>query len=233
MSVVMTSLDAGGGAGIGSISPGFGIAVFAAEPEPCEPVLSKLVTKPDTESAHGRCTTITITSTPAVIPIFRSWLIDGRKPRPAARGRRGTGGSSSLLLTPREYLAARARATPSTTLPRDGDTMPTVTTQGAIARSWRARATAENAQRYIAFFDARLRPELEGLAGYRGALVMTKVDDDDVAFVEISVLTFWDSMDAVQAFASPAIEVAVVEPEARALLVSFDERVRHYDIASR
>jgi len=102
--------------------------------------------------------------------------------------------------------------------------------EGSIVRSWRARATAENAPRYVAFFD-RLREQLAQLAGFRGALVMTRVEDEDL--VEISVLTFWDSMDAVRQFASPDVECAVVEPEARELLLSFNNRVHHYDIVSR
>ena len=101
---------------------------------------------------------------------------------------------------------------------------------GSIIRSWRARATEESAGQYVAFFD-RLRVQLAQLAGFRGALVMTRVEDRDL--VEISVLTFWDSMDAVTAFASPDVERAVVEPEAQELLLSYDNIVRHYTIASR
>jgi heme-degrading monooxygenase HmoA len=101
---------------------------------------------------------------------------------------------------------------------------------GSIVRAWRARATEENAGHYVAFFE-RLRVGLAKLAGFRDALVMTRVEAPDL--VEISVLTFWDSMDAVTAFASPDVERAVVEPEAQELLLSYDNIVRHYTIASR
>lgn len=100
---------------------------------------------------------------------------------------------------------------------------------GSIVRSWRARATVENAPRYVAFFD-RLRTQLALLVGFRGAVVLLRDADD---LVEISVLTFWDSMAAVTAFASPDVERAVVEPEAQELLLGFDSRVLHYTIASR
>jgi len=40
----------------------------------------------------------------------------------------------------------------------------------------------------------------------------------------------WQSLDAVRAFAGADIEAAVVEPEARAVLASFDSRVSHYTI---
>jgi len=48
---------------------------------------------------------------------------------------------------------------------------------------------------------------------------------------EIEVLTFWESIDAIRRFAGEAIERAVIEPEARALFLSCDEHVRHYQMA--
>jgi hypothetical protein len=49
--------------------------------------------------------------------------------------------------------------------------------------------------------------------------------------IEITVLTFWESMDAVKRFAGDPPDRAVVEPEARAILLSFDEHVKHLAIA--
>lgn len=104
----------------------------------------------------------------------------------------------------------------------------------AIARSWRARATAEGARAYAAYFAHALEPQLRALDGFRGALVMTRGDGDgdgnDGDDVEIHVLTFWTSMDAIARFA-PDPALAVVEPEARALLRSFDDRVAHLAVA--
>ena len=48
--------------------------------------------------------------------------------------------------------------------------------------------------------------------------------------IEFLVLTFWDSMAAVRRFAGADSEKAVVEPEARAILASFDESVTHFEI---
>ena len=44
------------------------------------------------------------------------------------------------------------------------------------------------------------------------------------------MLTYWESMDAIRKFAGDRPEVAVVPPEARALMREFDETVRHYDV---
>ena len=41
----------------------------------------------------------------------------------------------------------------------------------------------------------------------------------------------WESLDAIRAFAGEDIDLAVVEPEARAVLSRFDSRVRHVELA--
>jgi heme-degrading monooxygenase HmoA len=93
-----------------------------------------------------------------------------------------------------------------------------------IARRWTARATTEGAEKYLRFFEGSLVPGLEVIDGHRGAEVFLR---DDGKLVEITVLTFWDSMAAVARFAGSDAERAVVEPEARAVLRDFDERVGH------
>jgi heme-degrading monooxygenase HmoA len=48
--------------------------------------------------------------------------------------------------------------------------------------------------------------------------------------VELVVLTLWESMDAIQKFAGTEPNRAVVEPEARAVLTSFDDSVTHFEV---
>jgi heme-degrading monooxygenase HmoA len=48
--------------------------------------------------------------------------------------------------------------------------------------------------------------------------------------VEFLVLTLWESMEAIRAFAGDQPERAVVEPEARAALVRFETTVAHYEV---
>lgn len=98
-----------------------------------------------------------------------------------------------------------------------------------IARSWKARATAEGAKAYAAFFEAHLVPRLNRIDGHRGALVLTGPREG--GGVEITVLTFWQSSEAVARFAGGDARRAVVEPEARAVLASFDDEVSHLEVA--
>ena len=64
------------------------------------------------------------------------------------------------------------------------------------------------------------------MRGYRGAYLLRRDVKEGVEFV---TLTFFDSLEAVRAFAGEEYEVAVVPPEARKLLSRFDEKSTHYD----
>jgi heme-degrading monooxygenase HmoA len=94
-----------------------------------------------------------------------------------------------------------------------------------ILRVWYARA-AEVAG-YRRHFEERVVPELQGLAGFQGATVAQRRLADSV---ELKVETRWASLEAVRAFAGPDIDAAVVEPEARDVLIDYDERVAHYEV---
>ena len=96
-----------------------------------------------------------------------------------------------------------------------------------IARVWRARATARSAPLYVAHFNDAVLPRLASLPGYRGAYLLEHRDDTNVEFV---VQTLWDSMEAVKGFAGTNPDVAVVDEEARAVLVSFDTVVQHFEV---
>lgn len=84
-----------------------------------------------------------------------------------------------------------------------------------IVRSWRARASQETAPLYVQHAQSHVFPDIAKLAGHRGALLLRRDSGSDV---EIIVLTFWSSMQAIAAFAGLDLGLAVVEPQARAVL---------------
>jgi heme-degrading monooxygenase HmoA len=61
--------------------------------------------------------------------------------------------------------------------------------------------------------------------GFASALVLT-CDIGDEA--EVVVNTFWKNLASLKAFAGSDCEAAVVVPDAAALLISYDKRVKHY-----
>jgi heme-degrading monooxygenase HmoA len=97
-----------------------------------------------------------------------------------------------------------------------------------IARTWRGRATAQHAQAYERHFTDNVLPELKDLAGNRGNWLLRRNLDGEVEFV---ALTLWDSRDSIKAFAGGDIAKAHIEPQARAVLASFDEHADHYEVA--
>lgn len=98
-----------------------------------------------------------------------------------------------------------------------------------IARRWTAQAEgAEQADAYVAHFEDAVRPSLEQTTGFFGATVERVETPDEI---EIVVVTRWQSMDAIGAFAGEDVDLAVVEPAAKAVLSRFDTRVRHIELA--
>ena len=96
-----------------------------------------------------------------------------------------------------------------------------------ILRTWSARATAVGAERYVQYFRESLLGTLRRFEGHRGAMVLTRRAGDEV---EVTVLTLWDSLEAIRRFAGPEPTVAVVEEEARGMLLRFDGHVTHADV---
>jgi mannose-6-phosphate isomerase-like protein (cupin superfamily) len=98
-----------------------------------------------------------------------------------------------------------------------------------VARRWTALAEGSvQSDAYVEHFERTVRPHLDHIDGFLGATV-ERVEADDG--IEIVVVTRWESLDAIRAFAGQDIDRAVVEPEARAVLSRYDSRVRHIELA--
>jgi len=96
-----------------------------------------------------------------------------------------------------------------------------------ITRIWRGQATTENAPYYRQHATERVFPSLEKLRGHQGAYLLSRQIGGQVEFLAV---TLWDSIDSIKAFSGDDPEAAVVEPEARAVLSSFDDFARHYEV---
>ena len=98
-----------------------------------------------------------------------------------------------------------------------------------ISRIWHGWTSRENADAY----EQLLRTEIfHGIAeraiqGYRGIHLLRRDVDEGVEFVTIM---WFDSFDAIRAFAGDDYDVAVVPPKARQLLAKFDRHSAHYPV---
>jgi len=98
-----------------------------------------------------------------------------------------------------------------------------------ITRLWHGYTTPANADAY----EDLLRHEIfawiagKNIPGYRGIQLYRRSLDDEVEFI---TLMWFDSLDAVRAFAGEDYEAAVVLPQAQALLAHYDARSQHYEV---
>ncbi|MGI8772085.1 MAG: antibiotic biosynthesis monooxygenase [Acidobacteriaceae bacterium] len=104
-----------------------------------------------------------------------------------------------------------------------------------ITRIWHGYTTPANADAYESLLRSEILPGIHRIAGYQGAHLLRRTlprtgSADEVEFV---TLTYFDSLDAVRAFAGEDYEACVVPGEARALLSHFDARSAHYETILR
>lgn len=98
-----------------------------------------------------------------------------------------------------------------------------------IARVWSGWTIPENADEYERFVRENVLAALWEIAGYRGGYILRREGGEEVEFM---VLNLFEDLEAVKGFAGEEYEVAVIEPEARALLARGEPTARHYMVTS-
>jgi len=98
-----------------------------------------------------------------------------------------------------------------------------------ISRMWHGWTSSGNADAYEALLKSEIFVGIRDrqIPGFRGIQLFRRDLGVDVEFVTVM---WFDSLDAVRAFAGEDYEVAVVPPKARALLARFDARSQHYEV---
>src|SRR3989442_12085725 len=89
-----------------------------------------------------------------------------------------------------------------------------------IARLWHGLTSRENAGAYETLLRNKVLPQIHRVSGYGGAYLLKRSVPEGVEFV---TLTFFESLNAVRAFAGSAYEQAVGPPDARAFPKPLDE----------
>ncbi len=98
-----------------------------------------------------------------------------------------------------------------------------------ISRLWHGWTTPANADSYEALIRSTIFPGILGrkIEGLRRLELHRRPRGDEVEFVTVM---WFESWDAVRAFAGPDWEVSVVPPAARAVLARFDAKAQHYEV---
>jgi len=96
-----------------------------------------------------------------------------------------------------------------------------------IARIWHGRTKASDADAYLDYLFKSGIPAYRTTTGNRGAWVLRRLDGDTAHFITLS---FWESRDAIVAFAGIEIGVAKYYAEDEKYLLELEPTVTHYEL---
>ena len=96
-----------------------------------------------------------------------------------------------------------------------------------IARIWHGVTHAADAEKYMDYLDHTGLPDYRATPGNQGVTVLRRIDGDVAHFTLIS---YWDSLDSIRAFAGDDIQVARYYPEDEAFLLGKEPHVIHHEV---
>jgi len=98
-----------------------------------------------------------------------------------------------------------------------------------IVRLWRGRVPRERAEEYTAYQEEVGPPGYAKVPGNLGIYLIGREKGDEY---EIAMLTFWDSMDSVRAFAGEPVDKAKYYARDFEFLIDPPEKVEHFEVLS-
>jgi len=96
-----------------------------------------------------------------------------------------------------------------------------------IARIWRGRTRAQDAEAYTAFLQQRAVADYQSTEGFVRLLFLRRIVGDEAHF---TLITLWQNIEAIQRFAGEEYEKAKYYPEDQQFLLDFPETVEHYEV---
>lgn len=98
--------------------------------------------------------------------------------------------------------------------------------QTVVAREWKGRVAPVRADAYYAYLLEGVK-KMSAIAGYRGVEVMRR---DEQSAVEFTVISYWETREAIKAYAGEDIEKPRHLPIDKEMLLELPTRVLHYDV---
>src|SRR5437868_4946922 len=96
-----------------------------------------------------------------------------------------------------------------------------------IARVWRGFTKAEDGDAYEGILRKEILPSIHKVKGCTGSYLLRRNVPGEAEFV---TMLFFESYDAVSAFAGAEYETAVIAPIDQKYLTHFDRRSTHYEV---
>lgn len=97
-----------------------------------------------------------------------------------------------------------------------------------ISRHWKGIARPGEGDNYIHHLRIDTFPKLSEIEGFISASILKRPVDQGTEFL---IVTVWESVEAIKAFAGEKADVAVVPEVVQAMMVDYDRNVRQYEIA--
>ncbi len=99
-----------------------------------------------------------------------------------------------------------------------------------IVRMWHGRVPTEKAKAYRDFLNARAIPDYQSTPGNLAVYILERLEGEVTHFI---TMTFWESLDAIRAFAGEDVEAAKYYPEDQDFLLEFEPTVVHYEVVGK
>jgi heme-degrading monooxygenase HmoA len=96
-----------------------------------------------------------------------------------------------------------------------------------IGRTWHGAVPASKADEYHEYLNKTGIPEYKATPGNKGVFVLKRIEGDVAHFL---LLTLWDSIESIKAFAGEDYEKAKYYPEDEAFLLELEPTVTHYAV---
>jgi heme-degrading monooxygenase HmoA len=98
-----------------------------------------------------------------------------------------------------------------------------------IARIWRGFTREADKDTYFEYLQKTGLPDYASIPGNGGVWVLRRVREGKAEFTLISL---WESYEAIKAFAGADYEKAVYYPEDKKFLLELEPHVAHYEVLS-
>jgi len=95
-----------------------------------------------------------------------------------------------------------------------------------VAREWKGRVAPARADEYYAYLVGGVK-KMGAVAGNLGVQIMRR---DEPSAVEFTVISYWETREAIKAYAGEDIEKPHHLPRDREMLLELPDRVLHYDV---
>ncbi|MEZ5428473.1 MAG: hypothetical protein R2747_19540 [Pyrinomonadaceae bacterium] len=97
-----------------------------------------------------------------------------------------------------------------------------------IERHWKGIAKVEESDNYIKHLLTETFPKISEMDGFIDAKILKKRVDKGVEFL---VVTVWSSIESIRQFAGEQMDLAVVPTVVQKMMIEFDDKVSHFEIA--